>query len=131
RPARDDRVVCVAVIAETAAARRRFVFANGARSEWKIAAGCAQQRPKIPDLDAAPENFAGPDRRDAALRRQILFEASGRESDRARSLRNQSRAFPSRDRRRIDDHYAARATAVSSSHPDALGKARTNPARSR
>src|SRR4029077_12246076 len=65
-------------ITKTAAARGNSVFANRARSKRKVAACDPEQRSEIPDLDASLEHFAGLDRRDTALRRQILLEASGR-----------------------------------------------------
>ena len=129
RSARDDGVVDLVFSAKAAAARRRFVFANRSRSERQTAARRAEQRSEIPDLDAALENFAGLDQRDAALRGQILRETSGREPNRARALRIQSRSVPPRHRRRIDNYDAARAAPVSSSHPKRFGKARANRAR--
>src|SRR5262249_48580223 len=124
-------VVCLVLPPETAAARRNSVLANRARSKRETAARRAQHRSKIPDLDSAAKDFARFDQRDVALRGQILLEASRREPDRARAVRVQSRPVPPRNRRRIDDHDAARTAAISSLHAKLFRKTRTDFPRAR
>src|SRR5438132_13536772 len=83
-----DRHHHLAVTAKTAATRRNLIFASHPRSQWKTFACHPQLGSEISNLDAVEGNFAGLDRRDIALRRQILHETSGREPDRAYALRN-------------------------------------------
>src|SRR5207253_10349461 len=98
--------------------------------KWYSPSSHSHVGPEISNLDSVTRHFAGADRCNASIRRQIFCPTSGRESDCAASLGN-GPAARRNAHRSIDNYHATGAITFSSPNPNANREIDSDRARTR